>query len=528
MNRRRHVFAIVTIGALIAVAGLPAAQSQADPHETLEDHGVDTGRGQVFCGEVAGAVYHCDYVLNRFPQTPHEPRPPDGATGQPKNLTLSWESRDKDDADSVTYTVRLDRADELGPDEEPTTEVCEVVDRTSCDVGGLAPKVEYRWQVTARDGGDTRVGPVTLPEGQKGSVWSFETAENGIGEMSPDHAAEEVARPVVLSWSREESTTTRYDVYMSTDPDFERTSENLVCHSTFDTECDPSGRLSLNTTYYWQVVADDGTKSARQWFEVYTTVDIDVEDDHGPACAVMSNGNGICWDEYDGGELQVDTVYTGGDAVQVSVDYDGCFRLTSGDVHCVGGPTYDGGDAVDLAPRVEGCLLSQDQNVLCHNGTAWVPRYDEGDAIDFAWEGERCVAQTNGDVDCRDNDADRTDKSADQIATGDIHICVLTTASNVDCWFDDESRSGSSYDHGQDADRMTGDVVQITAVEDSTCALTLDGNVDCWGEWSNADYSGGDAEEVAFGYEMRCVRLTSGAVDCKNLDTSHHHELDFS
>lgn len=537
MQGNNRVWMIVT-GALIAMLVLPAAQGLPDPYETLEDQGVETGRGQVFCGEVAGTVYHCDYVLNRFPEAPHDPTPPDGSQGQPKDITLSWKSVDKDDADSVTYTVKLDPEADVPPGADPETVVCEVTDRTSCRVLGLAPEVTYKWQVVARDAPDTRVGPFTAPESRQSTsdVWAFETASNAIIDLAPIHGAEEVPRPITLTWARETSTMTRYEVYLATDPDFERTVDNRAC-LTFDTSCDPSGKLDLDTTYHWEVVAEDGTQSGRQRFEVFTTTDIAVSDDDGPAYAVMSDGNVIRWYDWDPADQSgpdVETYYSAGDAIQINGA--GCVRTADGNVRKCG--SYDGGDAIDLDHDWT-CLLQIQGTVKCESSGVWQDSFTAvDDAIDFETE-YHCVVHENGDVNCdslqtMDDEMDRRGIGAVEVDGGSDHVCALVPvtdgAHNARCWLEPWEES-TSEDFGQDGDRLTGDVEQVAAYDYLSCALVTSGDVDCWGEFSGtADYNGGDAAEVELGHDVRCVRLASGPVDCtRELDnSSDDSHLDFS
>lgn len=98
---------------------------------------------------------------NRSPYFPSDPSPANNATNVPVSARLSWTGGDPDAEDGVTYEVYL------GTDTVPTTQVCGVINTTSCSPGFLHVDTNYYWQVVAIDGqGATSEGP----------IWHFRTA----------------------------------------------------------------------------------------------------------------------------------------------------------------------------------------------------------------------------------------------------------------------------------------------------------------------------------------------------------------
>jgi hypothetical protein len=101
-----------------------------------------------------------DFYVNRLPDTPSNPLPPDGATGESQDTDLGWTGGDPDAGDTVTYTVYLDTST------SPGSVVCEGT-ATTCDPpSSLLPSTPYYWQVVATDDhGEAAAGP----------VWDFDT-----------------------------------------------------------------------------------------------------------------------------------------------------------------------------------------------------------------------------------------------------------------------------------------------------------------------------------------------------------------
>ncbi|AHM62728.1 hypothetical protein D770_22405 [Flammeovirgaceae bacterium 311] len=95
------------------------------------------------------------------PGQPGSPSPAASASGQPIDVTLSWEAPDTDNADSLTYDVYLYQS---GTAER--TRIASEVSDTSVVAGNLMYGTTYFWQVVVRDqSGST----------SNGEVWSFTT-----------------------------------------------------------------------------------------------------------------------------------------------------------------------------------------------------------------------------------------------------------------------------------------------------------------------------------------------------------------
>ncbi|MFQ5856857.1 MAG: M4 family metallopeptidase [Anaerolineae bacterium] len=90
------------------------------------------------------------------------------------------------------------------------------------------------------------------------------------GSPAPADGATNVYAPSMLEWvsGDAEGDTVTYDVYLDTvNPPV-----TLVCSGVAAPGCAP-GTLALNTTYYWQVVADDGTSVSTGPVWQFTTVE---------------------------------------------------------------------------------------------------------------------------------------------------------------------------------------------------------------------------------------------------------------
>jgi hypothetical protein len=101
-----------------------------------------------------------DFYVNQLPDTPSNPLPPDGATGESQDTDLGWTGGDPDAGDTVTYTVYL------GTSAPPSSVACETTATTCGPPSSLSPSTPYYWQVVATDDhGEATAGP----------VWDFAT-----------------------------------------------------------------------------------------------------------------------------------------------------------------------------------------------------------------------------------------------------------------------------------------------------------------------------------------------------------------
>jgi hypothetical protein len=162
--------------------------------------------------------------------------PSDGATDVATNPTLNW--------DTSTYATSYEYC-------YATTSDCSVFTPvgtdTSVGLSGLSNSQVYYWQVRAVNAGGTTPA-------NTGTYWSFTTAAPtppGIfSKISPLDGATGVAMNTMLSWSTSSNATSYEYCYSTTNP----------CSSWISTTSTSSAILALsaNTTYYWQVRANNG------------------------------------------------------------------------------------------------------------------------------------------------------------------------------------------------------------------------------------------------------------------------------
>jgi peptidyl-Asp metalloendopeptidase len=183
-------------------------------------------------------------ITNAPPNTPSNPSPADGATGQSFDVDLFWTGGDPDIGDTVTYDVYFRES------ASTFARICDDVTTPSCDPGTLALNAHYYWYVVAFDShGVFTVGP----------TWEFYAISNDPphipGFPLPADGAMGESVDVELAWTGgdpDAGDTVTYTVYLDTSspPGIG------ICHATATT-CDPPGSLAPDTPYYWQVVASD-------------------------------------------------------------------------------------------------------------------------------------------------------------------------------------------------------------------------------------------------------------------------------
>lgn len=184
------------------------------------------------------------------PDKPTVVAPTPGSSGVETATMLDWSGGDED-GDAVTYDVYLSKGST-----NPSELVAENTTKTSLDVSLESGSIYY-WKVVAFDEDGTKTVSQT---------WAFTTVESEttapeVGQPSPEDGQSGVAWDTTLSWSGSSSDgSVTYQVYFgqSSDPGYYET--------TTSTSVDVSG-LEEDTTYYWQVVADDGTtqKTSPVW-----------------------------------------------------------------------------------------------------------------------------------------------------------------------------------------------------------------------------------------------------------------------
>jgi alpha-tubulin suppressor-like RCC1 family protein len=122
-----------------------------------------------------------------------------------------------------------------------------------------------------------------------------------------------------------------------------------------------------------------------------------------------------------------------------------------------------------------------------------------------------------------------------QIARGDSHACLRTTAGTVKCWGDNaygQIGNGTNFTATLPTDviGLSGTVVHIATGDFHSCAVTSAGAVQCWGFNTNYQLGdgtttdrntpvnvsslGGAVSSVEAGFGHTCALLSSGAVQC--------------
>jgi subtilisin len=89
---------------------------------------------------------------------------------------------------------------------------------------------------------------------------------------SPSNGATNAAPTVALEWTGgdPDGDAVTYDVYFGTTV----SPSTVICDDVSATDCDPAGTLANNTTYYWKVVASDGSKTAESSVWSFTTAPV--------------------------------------------------------------------------------------------------------------------------------------------------------------------------------------------------------------------------------------------------------------
>jgi formylglycine-generating enzyme required for sulfatase activity len=185
---------------------------------------------------------------NQPPTAPHNPTPYDNMDGVATVLLfLVWECEDPDD-DTLTYDIYF------GLDENNLELIGSVYHDWNFlfyEYDTLDYQTDYYWQVIAKDDHDHQT---------PSAIWAFTTAAehndapNAPSDPVPANEATDVAVDVSLSWecSDPDGDIVMYDIYFGT------ASDNLLVISEEQTATSYNlSTLAYETTYYWQVIAND-------------------------------------------------------------------------------------------------------------------------------------------------------------------------------------------------------------------------------------------------------------------------------
>jgi len=189
-----------------------------------------------------GIQTSADPLPNSPPNVPNNPVPANNSTGISVLAKLNWTGGDPDN-DTVTYDVYF------GTNSTPLKTIANQ-SALIYDPGTMSYLTHYYWRIIAWDSLNTStIGP----------LWEFTTKPNNPpntpSSPSPQNNAINIPLNTQLNWAGGDpdiGDTVVYDVYFGENP-----SPPKVSSSQTDTSYDPPGKLTINTKYYWKIVAWD-------------------------------------------------------------------------------------------------------------------------------------------------------------------------------------------------------------------------------------------------------------------------------
>ena len=185
------------------------------------------------------------------PTTPSSPSPSNGAMNVGTSGTLSWSCSPNDGGNTLSYDLYM------GTSSSNMT-LYKSGQGTSCTYSGLSNGKTYYWKLIAYNGsGKSTQSP----------TWSFTTTNSSTvsapttpSSPSPSNGAMNVGTSGTLKWScspNDGGSTLSYDLYIGT------STNNMVLYKSGQgTSCSYS--LAANTTYYWKLIAYNGSGKSTQ------------------------------------------------------------------------------------------------------------------------------------------------------------------------------------------------------------------------------------------------------------------------
>ena len=185
------------------------------------------------------------------PTTPTSPSPSDGATNVAVSGTLSWSCSANDGGSTLSYDLYMGTS-------SSDMKLYKSGQGTSCAYSGLSNGKKYYWKLIAYNGsGKSTQSP----------TWSFTTKDTPTvsapttpSSPSPSSGAQNVGTSGTLKWScspNDGGSTLSYDLYIGT------SANNMVLYKSGQgTSCSYS--LAANTTYYWKLIAYNGSGKSTQ------------------------------------------------------------------------------------------------------------------------------------------------------------------------------------------------------------------------------------------------------------------------
>ena len=191
-------------------------------------------------GSTSGPIWH--FSTNYAPNTPSSPSPINGTTNIDINANLGWICSDPD-GDPLTYDIYF------GTSSNPPL-IQSNWATTSYDPGTMSYSTLYYWKIVAKDDqGASTTGP----------IWHFttepNTPPNTPSNPNPPNNATDVDVNIDLSWTctDPDGDPLTYDIYFGTNSNPPQIQNNWSSN-TYD-----PGTMNNNTTYYWKIVAWDGS-----------------------------------------------------------------------------------------------------------------------------------------------------------------------------------------------------------------------------------------------------------------------------
>jgi regulation of enolase protein 1 (concanavalin A-like superfamily) len=181
------------------------------------------------------------------PGAPASPSPANAATGVSTSPTLAWTA-----ANATSYDVKFGTTNP-----PPTVSTSQAA--ASYSTSTLGNSTTYFWQIVAKNGSGSTAGP----------VWSFTTTAvpppppGTPANPSPSNSATGVATSPTLTWSATNATS--YDVKFGT------TNTPPVVSVGQSTASYTPSTLNNSTTYFWQIVARNGSGSTSGPLWSFTT-----------------------------------------------------------------------------------------------------------------------------------------------------------------------------------------------------------------------------------------------------------------
>ncbi len=190
-------------------------------------------------------------TVNNPPNPPTTPNPANNSDRIPLSKNLQWVGNDPDSADSVTFDLYFDEDKAQPKDAVPL-----IAEDLSASLYNPPEDFNYStsyvWYIVVKDSFELTT---------EGPVWKFTTRPFNDPPYEPENPTPEnestgVSRFTQLSWKGgdfniPEGDSVNYTIYLE-----QNSPPTNKVGVTGETTFDP-GRLQYNTTYYWQIVAED-------------------------------------------------------------------------------------------------------------------------------------------------------------------------------------------------------------------------------------------------------------------------------